>query len=271
MPEIDFHGVRGCYTSWGQGDPTLFLHSGASSGRQWQKVVEHLASPRLSIAPDFLGFGDSDPWPESGKLTHDLQAALALRVLDAHAEGAADVVGHSYGGAAAVRLAVNHPGRVRSLVLIEPVVHHVLEESGDPLFSESIRVAQAFIASVELGEIEAGWEVFVDSSNGPGTWARLSPERRKRFLDQTAQTKEAFISNLVNRTSLAEYRAIQAPVTLIHGTRTSNTNLRIAALLRDAIPAATGIAIDGAGHMSPLTHPAEVAKLISAHLDRVSE
>lgn len=267
MPEIDFRGARAYYRSWGQqGCPLLLLHSGGSSSRQWRKVVEHLPPTRLALAPDFLGFGDSDPWPEPGRLTHDLQAALALRVLDNHADGAVDVVGHSYGGAAAIRFAVNYPNRLRSLVLIEPVVHYVLRESGDPLFPESIRIAQTFITSVEQGRAEVGWKAFLDGSNGPGTWTRLSPEQRQRFLDQSIQTKEAFISNLNNRTSLAEHRSIGVPTTLIYGTQTSTTNLRITTLLQDTMPAAKCVPINHAGHMSPLTHPVEVAHAIQDHL-----
>lgn len=268
MPEIDFRGVNAHYRTWGRGTALLFLHSGGSSSRQWEKTAAILADRHSIVAPDLLGFGGSGSWPESGTLTHDLQANLAAQVLANITERPVDVIGHSYGGATAIRLALEHPGRVRSLVLIEPILHHLLQEIGDPLFAGSIVVGNSFIESVDAGRPEAGWQTFLDTSNGPGTWDRLSDVQRQRFLTQSAQTKEAFISNFNNRTSAADCRSIKVPATVVHGTRTLPVYRRMAELLLGALTYGHGARIEGAEHMSPLTHPAEVAQAVSNHIER---
>lgn len=269
MHDVDFKGLRASYRTWGEaGRAVLFLHSGGGSSAQWERLAEVLSADCRMIAPDLLGFGATEPWRVPGALTHDLQAELAAQVIDATADGAMDVVGHSYGGATAVRLAVNRPERVRSLVLIEPILNCLLGEASDPLFGESERVAKAFVASVERREPEKAWELFIDSRNGAGTWARMSDKRRQQFVAQSRQGQEGFISNLNNRTTFAECRRLAVPTTVVCGAETTAPDRRTSELLRDAVSGAHYETIAGAAHMSPLTHPADVARIVRAHLQR---
>jgi pimeloyl-ACP methyl ester carboxylesterase len=244
------------------------LHSGGSSSAQWTKVAEHLADRKI-VAPDCLGFGATGAWPETGRLSHDLQSDLVAEVLQLEGGAAFDIVGHSYGGATAVRLAIRQSRCVRSLVLIEPILSWLLRDAGDPLYAEGVSVARAFIASVDAGRSEEGWEAFLDSRNGAGTWARMSDKSKARFLAQSHQTKEGFISNLNNHTTLAECREIAVPTTVVCGAETTAPDRRTTELLSDAIPGSRYEFIQGAAHMSPLTHPAEVARLVREHVERV--
>lgn len=269
MPEIDFRNVRATYQSWGEGPPLLLLHSGGGSGAQWSRIAKTLAPERLSIAPDLLGFGATGSWPEAGALTHDLQADLVAQVIAANTDRPVDVVGHSYGGATALRLAMKHRDRVRSLVLIEPILANLLREADDVLFPESIAVAKEFIASVDQGKPALGWEIFLDSRNGPGTWARISDEQRDQFVARADSARDAFLSNLANVTSFADCRSLDVPMTIVCGAKTSAPDRRTTELLKDCVVGATYVVIEGAGHMSPLTHSADVTSIIREHLQRV--
>lgn len=270
MTEISFRGVRVFYQAWGQGDPLVLLHSGGSSSGQWQKVGEDLASRYRMIAPDFLGFGASSVWTEPGGLTHDLQADLVAEVIGREANAPTDIVGHSYGGATAIRLFMRRPDFVRSLVLIEPIVSWLLKDVGDPLFEQSVGLAHAFISSVRAGRAEEAWELFVDNSNGTGTWARLSDKTRVRLLAQSDQTVEGFISNLNNHTTIAECQRIEVPTTIVCGANTRAPDRRTTELLKDAILGSHYELIAGAGHMSPFTHPGDVSRIVVSHLARAA-
>jgi lipase len=271
VPEFRFEGRRAAYTTWGEGPPVVFLHPGGSQGKQWEKVVDALGPGWRAIAPDLFGFGGTEPWPMARELTIDLQARLVASVLDdAGLAGPVDVVGHSYGGATALRLTVNRPERVRSLMVIEPIVFNVLKEIGDPLYEDSKAIALAFLASMEKGDRDAAWRGFIDGRNGPGTWARLSDQRRQGFFAQTDQVSAGFISNLANLTTLAECRAIEVPTTVVCGGKSLAADRRIAEVLRDTIPGARYEVLTEAGHMSPLTHPVDVARLVREHLARRS-
>jgi lipase len=147
-------------------------------------------------------------------------------------------------------------------VLIEPILTCLLREAGDPIFEESVRVNRFFVAAVDDGRPEAAWQEFLDTRNGVGTWARLPERRRQEFLKQSAQARETALSNLNNRTTLVECAAIQVPMTIVCGGETTASDRRTSEVLRDAVPSARYEVIAGAGHMSPLTHPAEIARII---------
>lgn len=264
MPEFDFKGLRVSYRTWGEGLPVVLLHGGGASGALWEKVAAALGSGERLIAPDLLNCGMTESWPERGALSHDVQAELVAQMIDEQGGGPMDVVGHSYGGATAVRLVVNRPETVRSLVLIEPILTCLLREAGDPIFEESVRVNRFFVAAVDDGRPEAAWQEFLDARNGVGTWARLSERRREDFIRQSAQARETALSNLNNRTTLAECAAIGVRLTIVCGGETTAPDRRTSEVLRGAVPAARYEVIAGAGHMSPLTHPAEIARIIRA-------
>lgn len=268
MHEITFKGLRCVYRTWGQGRPVVLLHFGGGSGVQWEKMATALASDCRAIAPDLVGAGDTASWPVADALTHDVQADLVAALIDTNADRPVDIVGHSYGGATAVRLAVNQPQKARSLMLIEPILNCLLAEARDPLLGDSERVGRAFVAAIDDGRPEAAWELFIDARNGAGTWARLSERRRSQFVADADRGKAAMLSNLNNRTTFAECRSIGVPTTVVCGAETTAPDRRVTEILRDTIPGVHYEVLAGAAHMSPLTHSLEVAQLVRDHLGR---
>ncbi len=218
------------------------------------------------IAPDLLGFGRTGAWPVPGELTHDLQADLVAALIDGDGCGSVDVLGHSYGGATALRLVARRPELVRSLVLVEPVVTVLLREAGDTLFDEYRGMAEGFIHFARAAQPEDAWRLFLDYRNGPGTWAGMQERAKARFLSQTDQTLDGFLSNLSNPTTLAECRGIAVPTTIVCGADTTAPDRRVTELLRAAMPESQYTIVPGAGHMSPLTHPDALARIVLDHL-----
>lgn len=272
MPEIAFEGLRASYRMWGSGNETIvLLHSGGSSSAQWEKIAEAFPAGLSIIAPDLIGFGDSEPWPVRGELTHDLQADLTATVLSKEGKQRAHFVGHSYGGGTAMRLAVRYPAMVRSLVFIEPIISSLLRETNDPLYDRAIQIGRNFLQSVDNGVPERGWQAFIDSRNGEGTWTRMSDRSRARFLVQSEQTREAFISNSNNTTTLAECGQVSVPTTIVCSELAIPEDRRLTEILRDAISGSDYVTIAKAGHMAPLTHPGAVAENIRRHLARVAQ
>ena len=104
----------------------IALHCSLGSGRQWSKLTETLGSEYQVIAPDIAGYG--------GPLgSADLPMTLADEIVHlgkslSSARGPLHLVGHSYGGAIAFKIATDSPlaDRVRSLTLIEPVLPTLL-------------------------------------------------------------------------------------------------------------------------------------------------
>ncbi len=267
MPDFKFQDHTIHYECTGRGEPVVLLHCGGSSARQWEKISAALGNRYCLIAPDFYGFGESSRWRGETLLSHDDQAALVAEVMNREGVVDASIVGHSYGGACAVRLKILYPHLVRSLVLIEPVLTNLIREAGEPaLHAEGFEIAHRFLELAADGRDEDAWREFIDHHNAPGTWAALSERAKARFLSQTPSTADGFHSNLGNTTTLADCRRFDIPVTVLCSETTAPYNRRVTEILRNEIPRAEWREIAGAGHMSPLTHPEAVARLIEAHL-----
>ncbi|SIR64864.1 alpha/beta fold hydrolase [Williamsia sterculiae] len=110
------------YTECGAGEPVLLLHGGgpgAAGLSNYARNIDALAQHFRVIVPDLPGYGKS-----SKKLPQDDPfggLADAIRgLLDALRIDAAHLVGNSYGGACALRLALDTPHRVKRLVLMGP-------------------------------------------------------------------------------------------------------------------------------------------------------
>jgi pimeloyl-ACP methyl ester carboxylesterase len=272
MPSLEHNGARVAYVQAGSGDTALLLHSSASSSAQWRALAEGLKAGCRVLAPDLYGYGETDPWPGAGPLSLADEAALAGSVLQP-GDDPIHLVGHSYGGAVALRLALEHPERLRSLVLIEPVAFHLLR--GAPpnsmdrrLWGEVMAIAARVRRATANGDYRGAMARFVDYWNGAGAWARLSPETQAALSRRTPKLGLDFWATMAEATPRADYGRVAVPVLILSGTLSPRPTRRIAELLAGTLPNVRLGAIGGAGHMLPLTHMEAVNAAIAEHLSR---
>lgn len=103
----------------GEGPPLLLIHGFGGSTYSWRDVEPALARHFRVVAVDLFGFGFTERPEDLERYTRDGQVDLLIGVLDALGIERAHVAGHSYGGGLAMTLAVRHPDRVMSLVLVD--------------------------------------------------------------------------------------------------------------------------------------------------------
>lgn len=250
----------------GRSGPVVLVPCSAGSARQWKPLVEQLAGFE-TIALDLRGHGARGRWHGEGPLSLDEEAAA---IGEAHA-GAAPfhLVGHSYGGAVALKFALCFPERLRSLTLIEPSCFHVLRTApGDHahLLDEIGGVADAVNRGVLSGDYRGGTALFMDYWGGPGTWDALPEQRKAQFADLAVHIAHHFWSLTEEQTPLQAYAAIDMPTLILCGTKSPAPSRTIARLLADTLPHARHRTVRDAGHMSPITHPAEVNPLVLGHI-----
>jgi pimeloyl-ACP methyl ester carboxylesterase len=271
MPTIDLGGTRIACAETGAGETVLLLHSSAGSGALWRSLTERLRTRCRVLAPDLYGYGDTDPWPGHRALTLADEAALAAAVLPP-ACGPIHLVGHSYGGAVALRFALQWPGRLRSLTLIEPVAFHLLRDAAEAadrvLFRRVTALAAAVAATTAGGACQDAMAQFIDYWNGDGAWSQATPEAQAALAHRAPKVVLDFQATMSEPTPRAAYRQIAVPALVLRGTQSPRPTRRIAELVAKALPAARLETIDGAGHMLPLTHPESVNAAVAAHLFR---
>jgi len=250
----------------GEGEPVVLLHSGAGEARDWRRFKAELPAGYRCAALDFYGCGGTPPWLGPSPLTIDDQADLVATL--ARSMGPpVHVCGHSYGGAVALRLAVTRPELVRTLSLIEPQCFPLLREARDPLFEVSASQWKRIRAALERGEPERGWRQFVDYYSGEGFWDRLRPEVRASFVASSPVERWAVLFS--NPTTLDDLRRAEVPTLVVCGENTTAPERRMCELIVGAVPRAALVTVAAAGHMSPMTHPKEVADRIAAHMSKV--
>ena len=139
----------------GQGPAVVMLHSSLSSSKQWLWLVSQLEPNYTVINCDFLGYGDAEDVSEPDNYSFDVEVARIHQALDIVIPNQSyHLVGHSCGGAIALKLAVEAPERVLSMSLYEPVAFHLLpKDSEERLEAESFANAVAGKTHHESAEI----------------------------------------------------------------------------------------------------------------------
>jgi pimeloyl-ACP methyl ester carboxylesterase len=263
QPSCDGAGMNGDTS-------VVCLHATASSGRQWRPLQRRLAGRYRVLAPDLYGVGDSPSWRAERDLTLDDEVDLLEPVFAAAGESF-HLVGHSYGGAVAARAALAHPDRVRSLVLVEPVLFGLLlaEDPGQPAAREIVSVRDDTTAAVALGAPERAAERFTDYWMGPGTWASIPSLRRAGVAQAMSELGSEWSALFADTTPLSAYSSLKVPTLYLTGSQSPASAREVARLLIQTLPDVTAVEVPGAGHMAPITHPGIINAAIEAHLGQV--
>jgi pimeloyl-ACP methyl ester carboxylesterase len=119
---IDVNGINIYHEIYGTGEPVVLLHGGLMTTREMSPLIQALSCKRRVIAVELEGHGrtvDTDRPLRFETLGDDVGALIEKLGLRK-----ADVVGWSFGGATALRTAIQHPEGVRRLVVISnPYAH----------------------------------------------------------------------------------------------------------------------------------------------------
>lgn len=119
--EIIINGVKTNYQIFGEGKPFLILHGWGSNSERWQPIAEIIAKKGFKvIVPDLPGFGKSDdlqyPWDLNKYVDWSERFAKELNIKDFY------LMGHSFGGALASKIAVRHAQDIKKLFLVSAAV-----------------------------------------------------------------------------------------------------------------------------------------------------
>lgn len=217
------------------------------------------------IAFDRPGHGQSGPWSGEGGAVGLLD--LTTRMAAALAGKPTDIIGHSFGAIVALRLAMTRPDLVRSLTLIEPPLFAAID--GTPSHAAQAEAMEAVRRAFEEGDSPRAAQIFNDAVNPETPWEGLPDPARASLAQRIGLVvAESPITGDDAAGLLAPggLEAIAAPVLMMQGSASPAIFAETMTALAARLPKARRAVAVGAGHMLPLTHPANVAGEIAAFL-----
>ena len=262
-------GTSFAWAEAGQGRPLLLLNGTASPMADWDPaLLAALARDRRVIVLDYPGLGSSGPAP--GRWTFAAAADWIDGFL-AHALPGerVDVLGWSMGGFIAQRLAVQHPDRVRHLVLaatnpggpdatLGPTWVQEADSAGDSL-------AAYLRTNFPAGQRDAGrrFVARVDACLESGDYpsARVPAATRRAMV----AAEDPWLRSPANAKAVA---AVSASTLVITGRDDVVTPPANSRLLARTIPGATLRLVPEAGHSFLFQRPHATARLLAEFLDR---
>lgn len=247
------------------------LHCSGANEMQWRRLRDALGATGSFHCPEFYGCERTGPWTGERGFTLMDDARLAIAAIDA-VDGPVHLVGHSYGGGVALRVAVERRERIASLALYEPSAFHLLKTMGSAgagALAEIRGVAHRTAAGLATGDYSAALAGFVDYWNTPGAWQALRPDVQAGLRVWAPKAPLDFHALIEEVTPVAAFRRLDIPVLLMRGTRVRRPSRAVIARLCEILPDCRVAVVDGAGHMGPFSHADEVNELIRAHVATV--
>ncbi|MGH7621399.1 MAG: alpha/beta fold hydrolase [Gemmatimonadaceae bacterium] len=264
MPSVHVNGIDLYYEVHGAGEPLLWIGGLGANVREIPYLIDAYRSRYQLIVYDGRGCG------RSGKPEEDYSiagfAADAAGLLDALGVPSAFVYGSSMGGMIAQELALNHPDRVRALVLGCTTAGAVKG------VRPSEATVQAMIANQALSgdaAIEAGWRL----GYGAGYIETHRDElfARSRASAEFGTPRDAYMRQVIAAAKHDTYDRLEyvtCPVLIIHGSEDVMIPPGNAHLLKRGMPHAELRILEGMGHGYNLEAQAEADAIVFDFLAR---
>lgn len=196
---VEAGGVKTNYLEAGAGPPVVLVHGsgpGVTAFANWRLTIPDLAEHFHVFAPDMAGFGFSE---KPGTYGMQVWTRQIIGFLDAIGAERASLVGNSFGGGLAIRVAIEHPDRVDRLLLMGSAgVVFPITEGLDAVWGyqpgiDSMRRIMNYFAYDRSRVTDELAEVRYRASIEPGVqeaFSAMFPAPRQRWVDGLASPEE---------------------------------------------------------------------------------
>lgn len=263
-------GTRIRYEIRGKGEPLALIFGYGGSSRAWGEPFLKLLEARFkTIVIDNRGTGESDK-PEKPFSLADMAADVAS-VLDHAKIDRAHVMGISMGGMIAQEFALNHPTRLRGLVLGCTVCGFSHSVAGDPetLAALQVNPGKPLAAQVELLLAACCAKPFLASAKGQAVLKERVAEVMNYPITplHTYQLHWGAIGGFDTFDRLPQ---VKAPTMVITGTSDLLVPDANSDIIKERIPGAQIYKIPGAGHVFFWEAPEDTAAAVTQFLSAVN-
>ena len=268
MPFLDTpDGAHLYYEIHGDGEPVIFLSGIMMNTLSWAAYVPEISKGHRLILLDFRDQGQSSHMQQ--EYTLDIHIDDVLQLIDALNLEKVHLLGLSYGGQVALKLAVAHQERLKSLMLLN--VNSVLT-------NHLIEIGRAWETAAQLYDGEKFFQLAIPFIYSRAFYQRsLDMLRERQGMFKTMLTKEWFdafirLSHSVQgyRVSADELKILDIPTLLIGAEDDMITPVALMNAMYENIKNAEFVVIPGAGHGAFLERANEYITLVGGFLDKHS-
>lgn len=261
MPDVKANGLKIHFVEEGSGDAVVFVHGLVMDHTMYAAQFEDLPDSYRCIALDLRGHGRSEcppgPWSMQDSVDDVVEFIRAVGSAPCH------LIGMSWGGMIASRLALQYPDLVRSLVLIDTTVDKESEDWA--------AVLRGYLEAVDADGLT---DDIIESSLSllyGETFRTNQKDAIDAHFDRVRSMRPAAVVEglraIVERDSLLDRGGeIGVPVLVIHGEEDLASSIAEAEKTVAAIKGARLVRLPGIGHTSPLEAPDEVNAALAEFL-----
>ncbi|MDE4175560.1 alpha/beta hydrolase [Phaeobacter sp. PT47_59] len=242
----------------------LAVHCSLAHSGTWRGFTEAMEGAVTVSAFDLLSHGRSPDWDGEGDYQdRNTEAGLSLMP-----DEPVDLIGHSFGATVVLRMALARPEKVRSLILIEPVLFRVALEDDPEVAQRTRDDSKPFMEAFAAGDAALAARLFNRAwSSGAPRWPDLPEATRDamtRAIHIVPACDAAVYQDRPGVLRPGVLQGLDVPVLLLRGSETQPVIAVVNEGLAQRLPNARSEVIAGAGHMVSITHPAETAAAVRA-------
>ncbi|WP_299951119.1 alpha/beta hydrolase [uncultured Ruegeria sp.] len=248
--------------------PIVALHSSASSGAQWNQLMDDLEGRFDVHAFDLPGYGRAPLVGDHTQTGAAISAASVIKKIEKLGR-AVHLVGHSNGGGIAIKIALMRPDLVKSLTVYEPAAFHFLNHGnnkGRRLFQQIKLLSGQVTAAAAEGDAPAGMRHFLDFWNGDGFWDNLPVKARQKFAGLISSVMSDFANGFAESWTLKDLSDLTMPALVMTGLESPGIAQHVAVAIAKALPNARIALLPELGHMAPIFQPEWVNSRIFEHV-----
>jgi len=225
------NGIKTNYQVFGEGKPFLILHGWGSNSDRWVSVAEKISQKGFKvIVPDLPGFGKSDslviPWNANKYIGWLEEFVLQTKITDFY------LLGHSFGGALASKMAVKNVQQIKKLFLVSAAC--IRKKTTSKKFSEKIsKIIRLFYFLPFYGLFRKAVYKFII--------------RRSDYMYVEGVMKNTYL-NIIAEDLSFHLPFVKVPTVIIWGDKDESTPIEDAYFINEKIKNSKLVIIAGAGH-----------------------
>lgn len=257
------------YETGGEGEPFVMIHAGVADSRQWNNEFSRFAPRYRVLRYDLRGYGKSDPVEGDFRHLDDLQALLDHLKFDAPLV----LMGCSMGGGLAMDFALEHPSRVRALVMVGSAPRGLkLDVPPPPKYAEAEKADEAGDWDL-LNELEV--QIWFDGTGRAPE--QVDPVMRRLVYDMNgialANESRGLGNRLPDTSTPAVERLdrLEVPVLVVVGVHDTPYIRAAADYMLEQIPSAQKVEFEDAAHLPNLDHPQKFGSVVEAFLQGIEK